>query len=93
MMDYHVWAQAICIHLLLILIGRDDTHGLSVFIGYLIPDFRMLKSRSLRRVHVLSLSRISNKLHSNNYVISILQNCSVVGPLILCGACIPRLLK
>ena len=35
MIDYHVWAQTICIHLLLILIGRDDTCDQSVFIGYL----------------------------------------------------------
>ena len=35
MIDYHVWAQTICIYLLLILIiGRDDTHDPSVFIGY-----------------------------------------------------------
>ena len=34
MIDYHVWAQNICIHLLLILIGRYDTHDMSVFIGY-----------------------------------------------------------
>ena len=38
MIDYHVWAQTICIHLLLILIiGRGDTHDPSVFIGYVMP--------------------------------------------------------
>ena len=34
MIDYHIWAQTIRIHLLLILIGRDDTCDQSVFIGY-----------------------------------------------------------
>ena len=34
MINYHVWAQTICIHLLRILIGRDDTYDRSVFIGY-----------------------------------------------------------
>ena len=38
MIDYHVWAQTPDIHLILILIGRDDTHDLSVFIGYVIPN-------------------------------------------------------
>ena len=44
MIDYHVWAQTICIHLLLILIGGDDTHDLSVFNGYVICNLGISSS-------------------------------------------------
>ena len=44
MMDYHVLAQIIRMHLLRILIGTDDTHDLSVFIDYVTRNLEISSS-------------------------------------------------